>query len=449
LKFSNDPISLKKFVQAMCDNPIVAYQADDHERDIIVRQHLWKSFAIINEPQAIKHVMIDNGKNYVRTELGRRILEPFIGEGLLSSEGEVWRQHRQVIAPSCDVRSAIRYTPMMGQVAADLVKDWQGMGKQPTVDIYEALREATLEVICQVMFSCGSKEIVSTIKKGFSHARLVGRPSFLDLLNMPIWLTRLVRPGRGKGKVEEFEEVVRYLRGVRQGEISKGRDFNDYLASMLSARDGAQNGIRMSDLDVDNEIATILNAGHHTTALSMTWSWYLLSQYPDAQVKLQEEVDTVLGGRAPQYEDLANLKYTRMVMEEAMRLIPPVPTLPRRAVADDEVMGTRIKAGMTVFVAPWLLHRKKSIWKDPESYRPERFAPEEAKARHRFSYMPFGGGPHICIGSTIAMTEAMMFTATIAQKYHMSLVPNHNVEILGLFNVVPRNGMKMVLTPRN
>jgi cytochrome P450 len=199
---------------------------------------------------------------------------------------------------------------------------------------------------------------------------------------------------------------------------------------------------------VRDQVVTIFMAGHETTAQALAWTWYLLSQHPAAEAKLHDELTSVLEGRAPRHEDLANLPYTRMVIEESMRLYPPAHTLARQPIVTDEVLGHRIPAGAVVLIVPWLLHRKPSLWENPDRFEPERFSAERASARPRFSYIPFGAGPRICIGAAFAMAEAMLILATIAQRYRLHLKPGHPVEPQGLITLRPRYGLRMTLERR-
>jgi cytochrome P450 len=189
-------------------------------------------------------------------------------------------------------------------------------------------------------------------------------------------------------------------------------------------------------------------AGHETTSQALSWTFYLLSQNPAAEAKLHDELARVLAGRTPRYDDLSKLPYTRMVIEESMRLYPPAHTFGREPIEDDEVLGHRIPAGSDVLILPWLLHRKPSLWENPERFDPERFAPERAAARPRFAYIPFGAGPRICIGAAFAMAEAMLILATIAQRYRLRLKPGFVVEPQGLITLRPRYGLKMLLEQR-
>jgi cytochrome P450 len=203
----------------------------------------------------------------------------------------------------------------------------------------------------------------------------------------------------------------------------------------------------MTAQEVRDHVITIFTAGHETTAMAMTWTWYLLSQHPVEEAKLHSELQSVLGGRAPNSGDLSKLAYTRMVIEESMRLYPPVHTIAREALADDTLAGRHVPKGSNVLIAPWVLHRHQQLWQNPGRFDPERFSLEQIAARPRFSYLPFGGGRRICIGAAFAMAEATILLATIAQRYRLRLVSGHPVEPQGLITLRPRRGMMMTLTP--
>jgi cytochrome P450 len=195
-------------------------------------------------------------------------------------------------------------------------------------------------------------------------------------------------------------------------------------------------------------VITIFLAGHETTAMALTWTWFLLSQHPAVESKLHAEIDSVLGGRAPSHDDLSKLSYTRMVIDESMRIYPPVHTIARQAIGEDTLVGRRIPKGSTVMIAPWVLHRHVKLWENPAAFDPERFSAERSAGRARFSYLPFGGGKRICIGAAFSLAEAVILLATLAQRYKLRLVPGHRVEPQGLITLRARYGMKMLLTSR-
>jgi cytochrome P450 len=269
------------------------------------------------------------------------------------------------------------------------------------------------------------------------------RPGLFDLLEMPSWMTWF-RDRSRVGIFKPLDEIVERL--IERG-TTGGLAHEDLLARLLAARD-AETGLGMTHREVRDQVATIFMAGHETTALALTWTWYLLALHPAVEAKFHDEIDRVLAGRAPRFEDLALLPYTRMVLEESMRLYPPAHTITRRALADDEIGGRKIPRGTTVFIVPWVIHRHHALWDRPEIFDPERFTPEKAAARPRFAYLPFGGGPRICIGATFAMTEAIIILAMLGQRYRLRLAPGEPVEPVGLITLRPRHGLRMTIEPR-
>jgi len=222
------------------------------------------------------------------------------------------------------------------------------------------------------------------------------------------------------------------------------------LLDRLIATTDSETGFRMTDEEVRDEVIIIFLAGHETSALAATYVWYLLSLHPQEEAKLHAELDAVLGGRLPTSDDLQKLTYTRMVIEEAMRLYPPAPALTGRVAREaDEICGHRVGKRMEIAILPWVLHRHRTLWDDPDRFDPERFSPEKSTARPRFAYLPFGGGPRICIGAQLAMTEVMLLVATMAQRYRLTLVPGQDIVLLHRVTLRPRGGIRMQLERRN
>jgi cytochrome P450 len=437
--------SLRQSLRAMRENALSAYASKDFNADIIAERILWRRMFIINEPNAIRYVVLDNAANYTKSEVGRRLLEPGLGRGLLTSEGETWRRHRRIMAPAFDPRSVAGYAPIMTGVTEDLLGKWDSLAEPRELDVAAAMMQLTLHIISQAMFSSDSDEIVNVIESGVNKYQTIVRPSLLDLLHFPLWLARLLAPHPTDGIFDEFDRKVDRLLTERGREPDA--EPKDLLARLIAARD-SETGGGMTPKEVRDQVVTIFMAGHETTSLALSWTWYLLSQHPAVEAKLHAELAAVLGGRTPANEDVANLRYTRMVIEESMRLFPPAHTFGRQPIADDEILGHRIPAGAEVLILPWLVHRKPSLWEDPERFDPERFAPERTAARPRFAYIPFGAGARICIGAAFAMTEAALILATIAQRYRLHLMPGHPVEPQGLITLRPRYGLRMILQRR-
>jgi cytochrome P450 len=438
-------LPLFQFFRTLRDNMIATYAEEAYERDIVQRKIFGRSRFLVNEPGAIKHVLLDNASNYQKSEISRRILEPGLGRGLITSEGETWRRHRRVMSPAFDHRSIVSYTSIMTGAAQELLAAWSSRGTGASIDVARAMMGVTLNIISRTMFSSDSEHIVAIMERSAGRYQAQMRPNILDFLGLPAWLAGLGRIGVVGRTLGEFDTEIDRLINMRS--IGPESGPKDLLARLIASRD-EQTGGGMTAREVRDQAITIFTAGHETTAMAMTWTWYLLSQHPVEEAKLHSELHRVLGGRAPNSDDLSKLAYTRMVLEESMRLYPPVHTIAREALADDTLAGRHVPKGSNVLIAPWVLHRHQQLWRSPERFDPERFSPEQTAARPRFSYLPFGGGRRICIGAAFAMAEATILLATIAQRYRLRLVSGHPVEPQGLITLRPRRGMMMTLTPQ-
>jgi cytochrome P450 len=435
------PLSFRQFIRLARENTLATYPPEAFDEDIIAGRLLWRRRFIINEPSAIRYVLLDNATNYTKSELTRRLLEPGIGRGLLTSEGETWRRHRRIMAPAFDHRSTAGYVPVITGVTSDLLARWDALPNSSEVDVGATMMHTTLHIISRTMFSANSDEIVDVVERGVEQYQTTVRPSLLDLLGFPVWFTQLFSHRKRTGAFDEFDRAIDRLINDRAREPKTKP--KDLLARLIAAHD-AETGDTMTAKEVRDEVVTVFMAGHETTAQALTWSWYLLSLHPSVEAKLYEELATVLNGRTPQYEDIANLRYTRMVIEESMRLYPPAHTMAREPIAPDYILGQRIPAGAIVLIVPWLLHRKASLWDQPHRFNPDRFAIEP----RRFTYIPFGAGPRICIGANFAMTEAILILAMLAQRYRLRLKAGHPIEPRGLITLRPRHGLQMTVERR-
>jgi cytochrome P450 len=439
------PLPLFEFFRVLRGNMIATYPEEAYESEIIDRKIFGRHRFLVSQPAAIKQVLLDNAAGYRKTEITRRLLEPGLGRGLVTSEGDTWRQHRRTMSPSFDHRSIVSYVPIMSGAAEELAADW-GRPGAGAVDVSVDMMKVTLQIIARTMFSTDSETMLSIIERGAARYQAQMRPNLMDFLDLPAWLAGLPRSRVADRALGEFDVEIDRLIRARSRERGDGRA--DLLGRLLAARD-EQTGGRMTAREVRDHVITIFMAGHETTAMAMTWVWFLLSRHPRAEESLHAELAAVLGGRPPREEDLVRLTYTRMVIEESMRLYPPVHTIAREALADDVILGRKVPKGSTVLIVPWVLHRHRLLWTNPDAFIPERFGAEQCASRPRFSYLPFGGGRRICIGAAFAMAEATILLATLAQRHRLQLVAGHPVEPLGLITLRPRNGMRMVPTPRS
>ena len=438
------PLGVIRFLRMIRDNEISVFSAATFTNKFTEANILFQRFVVLNDPDFIKHVLVDNHANYSKGRLHLHMLSPLLGRGLLTSEGDFWRRQRRISAPAFHSSHIARLGGVMAECGADAIKRWrEAAASGRPMDILPQMMTLTIEIIGKCLFSsdlgksaADLGEAVSVVIKSF------GKPSPLDLLGLPEWLPRRRDPA-ARAAVKLLERTIYDLIAARRDGRAKG---DDLLTLLLEARDDSGRG--MSDRQLRDEIITLFAAGHETTGLALTWMWYLLSQNPRVERRLHRELDTVLGGRRPRYDDLNALPYTRMVVEETLRLFPPAFAINRMALAEDRIGEHVIRKRTLITISPYVTHRNPRLWPSPTRFEPERFAPDQVAARPRFAYLPFGGGPRVCIGNAFAMMEATILLAQIAQEYRLLLDPRQRVEAQGLITLRPRFGMRMILEPR-
>ncbi len=395
---------------------------------------------LVAHPDGIKHVLQDNHRNYQKS-FDYKILARLLGQGLVTSEGALWLGQRRLIQPMFHRQKVAEFGTIMAECTTAMLDSWRGWAERGAAfDVMPEMMRLTLRVVGRALLSMDLTAQADAIGRNMTIAN--ERFGSMGMLAFAPWLPT---PGNLR-----FRIAARNLRKIVLGIIAQrrreGRDYGDLLSMLLEARD--ESGEGMSDEQLRDEVLTLILAGHETTATALSWTWYLLSQNPEAEHKLHREVDEVLGGREPSISDLPNLKYTAMVIDEAMRLYPPVWAIGRAAVGHDEVMGYRIRKGTNLLLSQWLVHRHPSFWDEPDRFKPERFAEGGDSKRPRYAFFPFGGGPRLCIGNLFALTEAQIVLATVAQKYRLRVVAGHPVEPHPLVTLRPRYGIKVTLEPR-
>ncbi len=443
------PINAFNFLRQIRDNGISIYPPSAHQVDFASRRLGLQQFILLNHPDYIQHVLVRNQENYPKGRLTRQILGPALGRGLLNSEGDFWRRQRRIAAPSFHHKRLIDLADVMSDTALQTADKWRLAAQSGgSLDITREMMRLTMEIVARSLFS---HDIAGSIDQLGAAITVmidsIGRPSLLDLLGLPEWLPRPRSREFNAAMALINNTIYEILRQRRAATQASGADSGDLLGMLLAARDETT-GEGMSDRQLRDEVVTIFAAGHETTAVAMSWTWYLLSQHPQYEARLHLELDQVLAGQAPRFADLEQLPYTRMVFEEALRLYPPAFSLTRVAVADDRVGPHRIPKGAMVTLSPWVTHRDPRLWPDPERFDPDRFLPEAVRQRHKFAYFPFGGGPRVCIGNSFALMEGRLILAALAQRYRLRLEPGHPVEPQGRITLRPRHGMPMTIEER-
>lgn len=397
---------------------------------------------LATRPDDIRHVLSDNARNYRKSPLYDKLKGP-LGNGLLTSEGDYWLRQRRLAQPAFHRQRVAGLAGVMAQAAMETAARWEPWaGSGDAIDVAEEMMRLTQTIILRTMLGTEPGHIGDEVGPAWAAVNRHIGESFWSLGLADGWPTP---------KNRRFERALAVLgravfRVIDERRLA-GPGGDDLLSMMLFARD-EETGEGMTDQQLRDEVMTLFLAGHETTAIALAWTWYLLSQHPEAQARLEAEVDAALDDRAPRFEDLARLPYTRMVLEESMRLYPPAWGFSRQALAADEIGGYHLPAGWLVFVVPYVMHRHPAYWDEPARFDPTRFTPERAAARPKFVYLPFGAGPRQCIGNQFAMIEAHLIVATLARRYRLRLAPGHPVEPWPLITLRPRYGVKMVVEKR-
>jgi cytochrome P450 len=410
------------------------------------------TFYQVNHPDGVRRVLQENNRNYGKGEMTRGGLGPLLGEGLFISEGDTWLRQRRLMQPVFHRRSVAAFGELMTGATLAMLDRWEPSVKAGTpLDVSAEMARLTLDVATEALFSSHVGEEPNAIARAVT--TLVEDVSFrfevpfYPPLRVPTPHNRRVRAAL----CTLDGAVYRIIEERRR----RGGGGEDLLALLMEARD-EETGRGMSDKQLRDEVITLFLAGHETTATALAWAFYLLAKHPEAERRLRAELDEVLGSngarRAPTIADLPRLPYARMVVDETMRLYPPVWITNRVALADDAILNYRIPKGAFVALSPYVLHRHPDLWERPEGERPEefdpeRFSPERSAARPRYAYFPFGGGPRQCIGKAMALVEAQLVLATVAQRCRLRLSSDRPVELQALATLRPRGGLPMVPEP--
>ncbi len=435
------PAPLKNIVEQLrfgyqVSQNILAWMMDNIQKyGETVHAQIGKSHMFIfTNPEDIHTVTVslankfNKGPEYKDQQRG---LARFVGNGILVSDGEFWKKQRRLVSPALHVNRVNTYGDVMVQYTDNMLNTWHD-GQH--LDMDEQMMELTLKIVSQTLFKVDADEYTQTMGKILSILLRIGA----DFDIFPNWVPT-PKHRREERALQELDKILYALiENWREASVDRG----DLLSMLMLAED--TDGNHMSDKQLRDEIATLLLAGHETTANMLNWTWYLLSQNPDIEAKLHEEVDTVLQGRLPTLEDLKSLPYTDMVMKESMRIFPPAWGFTREANEDVEVNGKFVPKGSLVSLMVYGMHHDPRWWEDPETFQPERFAPENEDRFHKRAYLPFGGGPRVCVGNSFATMEGRLLIATIAQRYKFTLAPDARIDKEALVTLRPRHGMPMI-----
>jgi cytochrome P450 len=406
--------------------------------DIFHYRVLHRHIYFLNHPDLVKDVLVTNHQNFIKGEAVRFNRRVF-GNGLVANEGSSWAQQRRIIQPAFHRDSIESYANIMVAYTERMLTTWRDGEAR---DVHQDMMRLTLEIVAMTLFSveiASDRDRVSvalnTLMESTSGARML----------MPPILRAVPTPGnmRYLRAVRQLDDIVYALILQRQ---ANEQAIEDLLTTLLRTR--YEDGGSMSRQQLRDEVMTLLLTGHETTAVSLSWTWYLLSRHPDVEQKLWSELQRVLNGRSPRMADLLELRYTERVVKEAMRLYPPVWALVRNPIKDCQIAGYRIPARTTLIMSQWVMHRDPRYYDEPERFNPDRWLDARSKDLPKFAYFPFGGGPRTCIGTSFATTEAALVLATIAQKYQIRVAPDCKVEPIPTITLRPRHGIQVAITRR-
>jgi cytochrome P450 len=399
---------------------------------------------LVTHPSGVEHVLKTRGKNYRKPDRFNTPVRMLAGNGILAAEGDTWLQNRRLMQPAFHRQRLAGLVTQMAQAADAAAERWeQAAAEGRPVEAVAEMQRLTLHIVGTTLFSHDLSGDADALGGAIPVALgYVGRRLALPFA-APEWLPTAENRRFGAAR----DVVHRTVDAMIAERRRSGETRPDLLQMLLDARD-AETGARMDDLQVRHEALTLMLAGHETTAASLSWAWYLLARHPRVAGRMREELDAVLGGRAPAADDLPRLPYTRAVFEETMRLYPAAWGQPRESVEEDEVGGYRIPAGKIVMVCQWVTHRRPDLWERPDDFVPERFVGAGPGAFPPFAYYPFGGGARQCIGSHFALMEAQVILATLAQRFDLELEPGQTVLPDATFTLRPKQGIRMRIRRR-
>ena len=397
---------------------------------------------MIMEPGALKRLLLDKVHAYPKAPIMKRMLTPAVGQSLFTTEGAEWRWRRRAVAPVFAHRNVVALTPFMS-ATADRASDRIAKATS-AVDAVDLMMGATFDVIADVALSgresFDQKRYLEMVTLYFES---IGKVSLLDFLDAPDWVPR---PGilGGRRSVRAMHGMIEKAMERRR---ARGGEADDLLSHMLEATD-PETGRKMSHEEIRNNMQFFIVAGHETTALTIAWALYLLANDPAVQARARDEAQGVLGAgaeaRPATGEDLEQLSYIRQVIDETMRLYPPVGMVNRLALEEDELVGRKVRAGDTVFLPFYALHRHEMWWDAPELFDPENFTPDKVKARDRFLHLPFGGGPRVCVGANFAVMQAQIILSTLLARWAVRPVEGYRPEPVMVMTLRPKDGMPLV-----
>jgi cytochrome P450 len=424
------------------EDPLKSFTNLAHEYgDVVCLDPNTHQIYLVNHPNDIKHVLQDNYRNYRKDADSFKLI---IGEGLAVSEGDFWLRQRRMMQPAFHRQSVAAMLPLITDATTQLLKRWQIIAEHDeTIDILTEMTELTINISVSTMFGADIKDEIQPLAQALKTAQ--------EYVYYHGWDYEEKLEKQPSSEKIQFQEAIntidrivyRIINERRQNKQSR----DDLLAMLLHASD-QETGNGMSEKQLRDEAVTMLGGGQGTTAIALTWIWYMLSTHPEVENRLYTELVEVLGQSSPTFQDLPNLVYTRMIVDEVLRIYPPAWLIVRQSLGEDVIGGYHIPKNSEIFISPHLVHRNSTFWEDPERFDPERFSPGRSAGRPQFAYLPFSAGPHVCIGNNFAIMTIQVILTMVTQFYRLHLISEQPIQPQAQILLQPQDSILMRLQKR-
>ncbi len=438
------PPSTLQMMRIVYRNPLELWgEPSYNEPYVSIPTGIGGPLVIVNDPMLIKHILVDNARNYRMARVRQKVLRPILRDGLLTAEGDVWKRSRKAMAPVFTPRHITGFAQPMLRVCEDFTSRYVDGS---VVDAAHDMTMLTYEILAETLFSGEIAGDPNAFAKQVDHLlETMGRVDPLDLIGAPDWLPRLTRL-RGYRVLRFFRGLVAETIAMRKAKLARDPDGSpsDFLTLLLKAEgpDG------LSAAEIEDNLITFIGAGHETTARALGWTLFCLAEAPWERERVEQEIDAVLATTPDPNDWLAKMPFTRAAFEETMRLYPPAAAISREVIEPERWRDLDIIKGAQLQIMPWTIHRHRKLWKDPDAFLPERFHPQNRDAIDRFQYLPFGAGPRVCIGAAFAMQEAIIALAVLMARFRFDTLPQTKPWPVQKLTTQPQGGLPMRVSRR-
>ena len=423
----------------------IAQQWREHG-DLFAVQAGPQKLVIVIHPEHIRHITITNAPNYEKLKSYDPVRNYIIGDGLVTSTGELWKRQRRLMAPFYTPRGVQEFADIMLRDTVAMTERWEGLAAERTqVEMFDEMALVTASIVLKAIFSTESTEDILWIKQSVETMIGYAGSKRVNPFQLPDWVPTTDNRNfwRARWRVHDYIDSVLDTRLA----MDESEYPNDLLSKLITAED-PETGERMSRKLLRDEALTNFFAGYETSARSMSYAWYALGNHPDVRAKLHEELDRELGDEIPTLDTLKRLPYTLRVIKETLRLFPPAPMYAKDVIDDDVIDGYHIEKGSVMLLCPYFTHRHPAFWENPLRFEPNRHAPEAEKERHSQAYHPFASGQRVCLGNHFSLLETHIMLAILAQRFDPQLLPTYRARFIGETLLDISNGLPMVLTRR-